>query len=89
MSVLHRLDRSSILVIGEYKWTILNWFPSMRRPAIEQLVKGFKEGNQFETLLGVTGSGKTFTMGNEGIFPGKCGRILCVLLRYHQIFSFV
>ena len=32
--------------------------------AIEQLVKGFKEGNQFETLLGVTGSGKTFTMAN-------------------------
>ena len=30
--------------------------------AIEQLVKGFKEGNQCETLLGVTGSGKTFTM---------------------------
>ena len=27
--------------------------------AIERLVKGFKEGNQFETLLGVTGSGKT------------------------------
>ena len=33
-------------------------------PAIEKLVKGFKEGNQFETLLGVTGSGKTFTMAN-------------------------
>ena len=32
--------------------------------AIERLVKGFKEGNQFETLLGVTGSGKTFTMAN-------------------------
>ena len=32
--------------------------------AIEQLGKGFKEGNQFETLLGVTGSGKTFTMAN-------------------------
>lgn len=32
--------------------------------AIEQLVKGFQEGNQFETLLGVTGSGKTFTMAN-------------------------
>ena len=32
--------------------------------AIEILVKGFKEGNQFETLLGVTGSGKTFTMAN-------------------------
>ena len=32
--------------------------------AIAELVKGFKEGNQFETLLGVTGSGKTFTMAN-------------------------
>lgn len=32
--------------------------------AIETLVKGFKEGNQFQTLLGVTGSGKTFTMAN-------------------------
>ena len=32
--------------------------------AIEALVKGFKEGNQCETLLGVTGSGKTFTMAN-------------------------
>ena len=32
--------------------------------AIEDLVKGFKEGNQCQTLLGVTGSGKTFTMAN-------------------------
>lgn len=32
--------------------------------AIEKLVEGFKEGNQFQTLLGVTGSGKTFTMAN-------------------------
>ena len=32
--------------------------------AIDRLVKGFQEGNQFETLLGVTGSGKTFTMAN-------------------------
>lgn len=32
--------------------------------AIEQLVQGFQEGNQFQTLLGVTGSGKTFTMAN-------------------------
>ena len=32
--------------------------------AIEQLVQGFREGNQFQTLLGVTGSGKTFTMAN-------------------------
>ncbi len=32
--------------------------------AIGELVKGFREGNQFQTLLGVTGSGKTFTMAN-------------------------
>ena len=32
--------------------------------AIEELVEGFKEGNQFQTMLGVTGSGKTFTMAN-------------------------
>ncbi|MBO5031648.1 MAG: excinuclease ABC subunit UvrB [Lachnospiraceae bacterium] len=32
--------------------------------AIEELVQGFREGNQFQTLLGVTGSGKTFTMAN-------------------------
>ena len=32
--------------------------------AVEQLTQGFLEGNQCETLLGVTGSGKTFTMAN-------------------------
>ena len=32
--------------------------------AIKELVAGFREGNQFQTLLGVTGSGKTFTMAN-------------------------
>ena len=32
--------------------------------AVEELVKGFQNGNQFQTLLGVTGSGKTFTMAN-------------------------
>ena len=32
--------------------------------AIKELVDGFKAGNQFQTLLGVTGSGKTFTMAN-------------------------
>ncbi len=32
--------------------------------AIAELVKGFQEGNQFQTLLGVTGSGKTFIMAN-------------------------
>ena len=39
---------------------------SQRRSASghRKLVEGFKEGNQFETLLGVTGSGKTFTMAN-------------------------
>ena len=40
--------------------------------AIEKLVKGFKEGNQFETLLGVTGSGKTFTMANVIAQLNKC-----------------
>ena len=40
--------------------------PHMSQPVTSRrkLVKGFKEGNQFETLLGVTGSGKTFTMAN-------------------------
>lgn len=32
--------------------------------AIEKLVKGIKKGNRYQTLLGVTGSGKTFTMAN-------------------------
>lgn len=45
-------------LVSEYK-------PTGDQPqAIEALVKGFKEGNQCETLLGVTGSGKTFTMAN-------------------------
>ena len=45
-------------LVSEYK-------PTGDQPqAIEDLVKGFKEGNQCQTLLGVTGSGKTFTMAN-------------------------
>ncbi len=45
-------------LVSEYK-------PTGDQPqAIEDLVKGFREGNQFQTLLGVTGSGKTFTMAN-------------------------
>ncbi len=45
-------------LVSEYK-------PTGDQPqAIEALVKGFEEGNQFQTLLGVTGSGKTFTMAN-------------------------
>ena len=38
--------------------------PGAQPQAIEKLVQGFKEGNQCQTLLGVTGSGKTFTMAN-------------------------
>ncbi len=39
--------------------------PTRDQPeAIDALVKGFEEGDQFQTLLGVTGSGKTFTMAN-------------------------
>ena len=44
--------------------------------AIDKLVKGFKEGNQMETLLGVTGSGKTFTMANVIAALGKPTLIL-------------
>ncbi|MDY2699681.1 MAG: excinuclease ABC subunit UvrB [Lachnospiraceae bacterium] len=45
-------------LVSEYK-------PTGDQPqAIDDLVKGFKQGNQFQTLLGVTGSGKTFTMAN-------------------------
>ena len=42
-----------------------NFKPTGDQPqAIDDLVRGFKEGNQMQTLLGVTGSGKTFTMAN-------------------------
>ena len=45
-------------LVSEYK-------PTGDQPeAIRELVEGFREGNQCETLLGVTGSGKTFTMAN-------------------------
>ncbi len=45
-------------LVSEYK-------PTGDQPqAIDKLVQGFKEGNQFQTLLGATGSGKTFTMAN-------------------------
>ncbi|MBR5930465.1 MAG: excinuclease ABC subunit UvrB [Lachnospiraceae bacterium] len=49
---------SRFKLVSEYK-------PTGDQPkAIKELVDGFREGNQFETLLGVTGSGKTFTMAN-------------------------
>lgn len=45
-------------LVSEYK-------PTGDQPqAIDKLVRGFEEGNQFQTLLGATGSGKTFTMAN-------------------------
>ena len=44
---------------------VSQYVPTGDQPqAIGELVKGFQEGNQFQTLLGVTGSGKTFTMAN-------------------------
>lgn len=51
-------DGSIFKLHSEYK-------PTGDQPeAIKALVDGFQEGNQFQTLLGVTGSGKTFTMAN-------------------------
>ena len=53
-----QIEQKSFKLHSEYK-------PTGDQPAaIEALVKGFREGNQFQTLLGVTGSGKTFTMAN-------------------------
>ncbi len=49
----------------DYFELVSEYQPTGDQPkAIADLVAGFKEGNQFETLLGVTGSGKTFTMAN-------------------------
>ncbi len=50
--------------MSEFK-LVSEYAPTGDQPeAIKQLLQGFREGNQFETLLGVTGSGKTFTMAN-------------------------
>ncbi len=52
-------------VVMDHFELVSEYAPTGDQPqAIEQLVKGFKEGNQCQTLLGVTGSGKTFTMAN-------------------------
>ena len=49
----------------DYFELVSQYKPTGDQPqAIKELVEGFKKGNQFETLLGVTGSGKTFTMAN-------------------------
>lgn len=51
-------EQKKFKLVSEYQ-------PTGDQPqAIEALVKGFREGNQCQTLLGVTGSGKTFTMAN-------------------------
>ena len=53
-----QIEQKSFKLHSEFK-------PTGDQPAaIEALVKGFREGNQFQTLLGVTGSGKSFTMAN-------------------------
>ena len=50
--------------MAEFK-LVSEFYPTGDQPqAIDKLVEGFQQGNQFETLLGVTGSGKTFTMAN-------------------------
>ena len=44
---------------------VSNYNPTGDQPqAIDQLVEGLKRGDKFQTLLGVTGSGKTFTISN-------------------------
>ena len=54
----HSEKSTQFKLTSEYK-------PTGDQPqAIEALAEGFKKGNQFQTLLGVTGSGKTFTMAN-------------------------
>lgn len=62
-SILEILHRENIIM--DHFELVSQYAPTGDQPqAIEELVKGFKEGNQFQTLLGVTGSGKTFTMAN-------------------------
>ena len=52
-------------IIMDHFKLVSEYSPTGDQPqAIAELVEGFREGNQFETLLGVTGSGKTFTMAN-------------------------
>lgn len=53
------------IIVMDHFELVSEYAPTGDQPqAIEELVKGFQEGNQFQTLLGVTGSGKTFTMAN-------------------------
>ena len=66
MKKYYRIEgiRKENSIMAEFKLHS-NYAPTGDQPqAIDALVKGFKEGNQCQTLLGVTGSGKTFTMAN-------------------------
>ena len=55
---MKRRENCEFILHSEYR-------PTGDQPqAIKELVEGFREGKQFQTLLGVTGSGKTFTMAN-------------------------
>ena len=57
-NVLYRKELEMFKLVSEYK-------PTGDQPkAIEYLSKGIMDGKKFQTLLGVTGSGKTFTMAN-------------------------
>ena len=49
--------------------------------AIETLVEGVQRGDRCQTLLGVTGSGKTFVHRVPVLFPQQCGGVFCQLLR--------
>lgn len=65
----NRMEHSQLIYGGDFARMLFQlhseYQPTGDQPqAIEALVKGFQEGNQFQTLLGVTGSGKTFTMAN-------------------------
>ena len=62
---MQKKDIRNPLTIVSYLLIKAPYEPTGDQPqAIAELVKGFKEGNQCQTLLGVTGSGKTFTMAN-------------------------
>lgn len=67
---LKKWDLAESIIIKEETFMdhfelVSEYAPTGDQPqAIEALVRGFREGNQFQTLLGVTGSGKTFTMAN-------------------------
>ena len=64
MNLFHRCNKFNGGYMDHFK-LVSEYQPTGDQPqAIQELVEGFKKGNQFQTLLGVTGSGKTFTMAN-------------------------